>query len=158
MDDKVNDADGSWEYLSNVLRDSNSDDDLIAEEGQDNSKSAPRTNLEAQIQHIAEPDAELSDIKDLRPGRVHIHGQFTSVTGRYLRMGLHITEAIITDGTGSVRIVWWNQPYRGASLKRDLDYEIRGSYALKRSRFQISNSKIRPLAQGCKPFERGEKG
>src|SRR5690606_18877136 len=59
--------------------------------------------------------------------------------GRYVRRGMHITEAVASDETGSVRLVWFNQPYRAAALKHDTEYFISGEFALKSQRLSIMN-------------------
>jgi len=159
MDDKVSDADKNWEYLSYVLANSNADDDLLEEDTEKNlGKSQPRTPVEKEIQGLASPNPERINIASLRPGKVHIHGYFTQASGRYLRRGLHITNAVISDGTGSARVIWFNQPYKAIGISKDQEYELRGTFNLQHGRFQISNSKIRLLSEGCRPFERGEKG
>lgn len=81
-------------------------------------------------------------IKDLKPGQVTLEAQINQVTGRYVRRGMHITEAIATDKTGSVRLVWFNQPYRAGGIKRNQPYYIAGEYALRRSRFSITNPSV----------------
>src|SRR5258705_4400497 len=58
-------------------------------------------------------------IKQLRPGIVSIRATVKQATGRYVRRGMHITEAVASDDSGSVRLVWFNQPYRAAGLKKD---------------------------------------
>ncbi|MBX4196930.1 ATP-dependent DNA helicase RecG [Candidatus Saccharibacteria bacterium] len=81
-------------------------------------------------------------IKDLRPGVVTIEAKISSASGRYVRRGMHITEAIASDETASVRLVWFNQPYRAAAIKAGQDYYIAGEYALRRSRFSIANPSV----------------
>jgi ATP-dependent DNA helicase RecG len=81
-------------------------------------------------------------VKDLKPGQVTLEAQINQVTGRYVRRGLHITEAIATDETGSVRLVWFNQPYRAGAIKKGWPYYIAGEYALRRSRFSITNPSV----------------
>ncbi len=83
--------------------------------------------------------SHIVEIADMQPGSVTIEAAITSVTGRYVRRGMHITEAIAQDSTSSVRIVWFNQPYREASLKIQQPYFISGDYALKSGRFSIQN-------------------
>lgn len=78
----------------------------------------------------------------LRPGAVTLEATIKQVSGRYVRRGMHITEAIASDNTGSVRLVWFNQPYRANSLKKDQTYFISGDYQLRRSRFSITNPSI----------------
>ena len=78
-------------------------------------------------------------IKDLRPGDVTLQAKITQVAGRYVRRGMHITEAIASDSTGSTRLIWFNQPYRAAAIKHGQDYFIAGEYNLGRGRFSITN-------------------
>jgi ATP-dependent DNA helicase RecG len=81
-------------------------------------------------------------VKDLKPGPVTLEAKINQINGRYVRRGLHITEAIATDDTGSVRIIWFNQPYRAKYLKRDQPYYIAGDYNLRRGRFSILNPSV----------------
>lgn len=86
--------------------------------------------------------SQISPIKDVRPGQVTLEAEINQVTGRYVRRGLHITEAIATDSTGSVRLIWFNQPYRAGGLKRNQPYFIAGEYGLRRGRFSILNPSV----------------
>lgn len=78
-------------------------------------------------------------VNEMRPGIVTIRVKITSAAGRYVRRGLHITEAIASDETGSVRLVWFNQPYRAAGVKAGQEYFVSGDYALRAGRFSITN-------------------
>lgn len=84
----------------------------------------------------------VTDIASLRPGQVTIKAVISSASGRYVRRGMHITEAIASDKTASVRLVWFNQPYRAAAIKAGQDYYIAGDYALRRGRFSITNPSV----------------
>jgi ATP-dependent DNA helicase RecG len=84
--------------------------------------------------------SSISSINGLKPGVVTIEAKITQITGRYVRRGLHITEAIATDETGSVRLVWFNQPYRAKNTKHAQQYYIAGEYGLRRGRFSILNT------------------
>jgi len=86
--------------------------------------------------------SELTPISQLRPGTVTISGEVKQVVGRYVRRGLHITEAVISDSSGSVKAVWFNQPYRAASLKQAQQYYLSGLYELRRQRFTIMNPSV----------------
>ncbi|HEY5549912.1 MAG TPA: ATP-dependent DNA helicase RecG [Candidatus Saccharimonadales bacterium] len=86
--------------------------------------------------------SKVRSVKKLKPGQVTLEAQISQVTGRYVRRGLHITEAIATDETGSVRLIWFNQPYRGGAIKKNQPYYISGEYALRRSRFSITNPSV----------------
>jgi ATP-dependent DNA helicase RecG len=83
--------------------------------------------------------SEISKISGLNPGPVSIKAKIKQATGRYVRRGMHITEAVVSDKTGSVRLVWFNQPYRAKALKIDAEYYISGNYELGRGRFAIMN-------------------
>jgi ATP-dependent DNA helicase RecG len=83
--------------------------------------------------------SQIMPVNKLRPGTVTIRAQIKSVASRYVRRGMHITEAIASDETGSVRLVWFNQPYRAAAIKSNQEYFIGGEYALRRGRFSITN-------------------
>ena len=78
-------------------------------------------------------------VAKLKPGPVTIKAVIKQAKGRYVRRGLHITEAIASDDTSSVRLVWFNQPYRAAALKPDHEYYISGTYELSYRRFSIMN-------------------
>lgn len=86
--------------------------------------------------------SNIMPVKSLRPGQVTIRARISSVAGRYVRKGIHITEAIASDETASVRLVWFNQPYRAAAIKQAQEYFIAGEYALRRSRFSIANPSV----------------
>ena len=81
-------------------------------------------------------------VRELRPGVVTLEATISQVTGRYVRRGMHITEAIASDKTGSVRLVWFNQPYRAGAIKPRVPYYVSGEYALRRGRFSIANPSV----------------
>ncbi|MEX1059275.1 MAG: ATP-dependent DNA helicase RecG [Candidatus Saccharimonadales bacterium] len=86
--------------------------------------------------------SEVISIKDLKPGQVTLEAQIGQVTGRYVRRGLHITEAIASDETSAVRLIWFNQPYRAGGIRRNQPYYIGGEYSLRRGRFSITNPSV----------------
>jgi ATP-dependent DNA helicase RecG len=81
-------------------------------------------------------------INQLQPGQTTIQAIITGAKGRYVRRGMHITEAIATAGNDSVRLIWFNQPYRATSIKSDQQYFISGNYELSHQRFAIMNPSI----------------
>ncbi len=84
--------------------------------------------------------SEVSLVKDLKPGPVSLKVKITNLTGRYAKTrGLHISEAIASDASGSVKIVWFNQPFRLKSFKSNKTYYLSGSYELKNNHFSIIN-------------------
>lgn len=74
---------------------------------------------------------DFSDIQTtthLKPGMVTLKVAIKNIKGRYVRRGMHITEAVASDEQGSVRLVWFNQPYRESQTKRSVEYFITGKY------------------------------
>ncbi len=86
--------------------------------------------------------SDLTPVNRLRPGPVSIRAVIKQATGRYVRRGMHITEAVASDDSGSVRLIWFNQPYRAAALKTGQDYFISGQYELSRQRLTIMNPSV----------------
>ncbi|HET7673219.1 MAG TPA: ATP-dependent DNA helicase RecG [Candidatus Saccharimonadales bacterium] len=83
--------------------------------------------------------SQITDIDKLKPGHVTIKAKIVQAKGRYVRRGMHITEAVASDNTGSVHLFWFNQPYRAKGLKQGWEYYISGNYELSRGRFSIMN-------------------
>lgn len=83
--------------------------------------------------------SQVLPIAQLKPGKVTIKGVVESVTGRHIRRGLHITEAVIADGTAKTRAVWFNQSYRAAQLGKGEEYFFSGTYDLQRNRYVLQN-------------------
>jgi ATP-dependent DNA helicase RecG len=81
----------------------------------------------------------LSPVHALHPGPVSIQAVIKQVKGRYVRRGMHITEAVASDETDSVRLIWFNQPYRERAIKPNQPYFISGTYELSHNRFAIMN-------------------
>lgn len=77
-------------------------------------------------------------IADIAPGNVTIKAKIEAITGRYIRK-LHITEAILDDGTAKTRAIWFNQPFRAKQMKTGEFLYFSGSYELQRNRYLLSN-------------------
>lgn len=86
--------------------------------------------------------SDVTPVAQLRPGAVSIAATIKQAKGRYVRRGMHITEAVASDETGSVRLIWFNQPYREAALKHDQQYFISGQYELSHQRFALMNPSV----------------
>ena len=82
----------------------------------------------------------------LRPGHVTIKARIAQLSGKYVRRGIHITEAVASDDTGSVRLVWFNQPYRATSVKNDAEYYISGEFGLHYRRMSIQSPRTELVA------------
>ncbi|HVX48420.1 MAG TPA: ATP-dependent DNA helicase RecG [Candidatus Saccharimonadales bacterium] len=91
--------------------------------------------------------SDVTDISKLKPGPVTIKARIMQAKGRRARRGLHITEAVASDESGSVRLVWFNQPYRAAAIKSDQEYYISGEYQLSYRRLTIMNPSIEAVGE-----------
>jgi ATP-dependent DNA helicase RecG len=78
-------------------------------------------------------------VSQIRPGPVSLRVKIGSVSSRYSRKGLHMTEATASDESGSVKLVWFNQPYRAQSIKTSEEYFISGEFAQNYRFFAITN-------------------
>lgn len=81
-------------------------------------------------------------IKGIKPGPVTIKAEIKQAVGRYGRRGMHVTEAVASDATGSVRLIWFNQPYRPASIKPGQEYFISGEFVFSNQRLSITNPSV----------------
>jgi ATP-dependent DNA helicase RecG len=84
----------------------------------------------------------VTTIQKIKPGTVTIKAVIKQAKGRYVRRGMHITEAVASDETGSVRLIWFNQPYRAGALKAEAEYYISGEFALRHQRLSIQNPSV----------------
>ncbi len=69
-----------------------------------------------------------TDIKDATAGEtVTIRGWIKSINARRsFRSRLSLCEAVISDNTGSIKVVWFNQPYLANTLKKDDEVLLSG--------------------------------
>ena len=86
---------------------------------------------------------KVSRIDDLVPGNVVVRGKIINVSQRYVRRGLHITQAVLADESGKVALTWFNQPYRAAHLVTKGEWVVAGEFALTQRRYQIMNPSVR---------------
>ena len=83
--------------------------------------------------------SNIQKIVDIKPGQVSIKATIQQTSGRYARRGMHITEAVAQDDSGSIRLVWFNQPYRSQSIQAGSSYYISGNFELSHQKFAIMN-------------------
>ena len=91
-------------------------------------------NLPRDYENYARP----TKIAEIRPGKVVIRGKIGSLsTRRARRRNLSITEGVIHDQTGSIKVVWFNQSYRIRQFEKEKEYYFTGSYELKNGRYSL---------------------
>lgn len=78
-------------------------------------------------------------ITDIQPGNVTLKAKVEAVVGRYVKRRMHITEAILDDGTAKTKAVWFNQPYRAEQLTKGEEFYFSGTYDLQRNAYVLSN-------------------
>ena len=86
--------------------------------------------------------SNLTTVSLMTPGLVCLEVKFSQIKVARVKRGLHITNAIASDQTGSVRVVWFNQPYRSQSIDLAKTYLLRGEYGLSANKLQIVNPSI----------------
>lgn len=86
--------------------------------------------------------SNLLKIDQIQPGPVSIKAVIRQVKGRWVRAGMHVTEAVASDDTSSVKIVWFNQPYREASIKKGEQYFISGQYEFGKMQMSLNSPSI----------------
>ncbi|MEM6997838.1 MAG: ATP-dependent DNA helicase RecG, partial [Patescibacteria group bacterium] len=87
--------------------------------------------------------SQVMSIASLNPGQITVKAKITRVKSRYGRArGTHITEAIATDDTDSLSIVWFNQPYRASSIKEDAEYYLSGMFDYGGGKLQLVNPNV----------------
>lgn len=82
---------------------------------------------------------KVSRVADLSPGNVVVKGKITNVSQRYVRRGLHVTQAVLVDDSDKVPLTWFNQPYRATHLTTGGEWVVAGEFALSQRRYQIMN-------------------
>lgn len=79
-------------------------------------------------------------ISEMRPGKVVIRGKIDSLSTRQARRRrLSITEGVVRDNTGAIRVVWFNQSYRARQFSPEKEYYFSGTYELKNGRYQLTS-------------------
>lgn len=79
-----------------------------------------------------------TSISEIRPGKVVIKGKIDSLsTRRAKRRNLSITEGVVRDETGAVKVIWFNQSYRKRQFVPEKEYYFTGNYELKNGRWSL---------------------
>ncbi len=94
--------------------------------------------------------SRLLPIRELKTGeRVTIHGKVQLVNSRRaFRRRLNITEALISDGSGSVKAVWFNQPYLAKQLAPGTEVLLAGQLAHSKYGLQLEHPTLELAERG----------
>ncbi|MGD8440010.1 MAG: ATP-dependent DNA helicase RecG [Holophagae bacterium] len=83
---------------------------------------------------------------------VLLRGRLTCTGGRYARRRLHIAEGVLVDGTGSLPVRWFNQPWQVERLAHGVEALVYGVVRPTRGgRFQIVNPEVTAVGEGVEP-------
>jgi ATP-dependent DNA helicase RecG len=86
--------------------------------------------------------SQVTSIAHIQPGKVSVRGKFSAVTNRRVRRGMTVTEAVLSDDTAKVPVVWFNQGYRAEQLSKGGEWLVSGEFGLQRQRYQIVNPSV----------------
>lgn len=71
--------------------------------------------------------SHVTPISQVKAGeQVSVKGNISDIQTKRSKRGVPVTEAIITDDSGSAKAVWFNQPYLEQTLKKDSDIYLAG--------------------------------
>lgn len=93
--------------------------------------------------------SKILPIRLMRPGNVTFKGTIERVHGRYARARkLHLTEAIISDGTGTVKAIWFNQKYLAGTIPTGTPVLVSGELKFKNNDLALQSPAIEPVEAG----------
>src|SRR3989344_366563 len=79
--------------------------------------------------------------------RASVHARVIIIEAqKTLRKKIRIAKAAVSDGTGSLRITWFNQPYMANILKPDTDYTFTGTIKGGKNGLSMMNPVFEPGA------------
>ena len=92
--------------------------------------------------------ARISSISGLQPGtNAQVYGRVKSIdTKKSYRGGIPMAEAVIEDDTGTVKAVWFNQPYIAKMIKQDALVRMEGQPSEYKERISFQNPEIEPIS------------
>jgi ATP-dependent DNA helicase RecG len=83
--------------------------------------------------------SHITTISNIAPGKVTVKARCEKIETRPVRRGLRITTATLTDETGKIQAVWFNQPYRETQLKSGEEFYFSGEFEFNYNRYQLTN-------------------
>jgi ATP-dependent DNA helicase RecG len=93
--------------------------------------------------------SKIIPIRLMRPGNVTFKGEIERVASRYARARkLHLTEAIISDGTGTVKAIWFNQQWLAKTIPTGTPVLVSGELKFKNSDLAMQSPAIEVVEPG----------
>ena len=79
-----------------------------------------------------------TSIVAIRPGKIVIKGKIDSLSSRRTRRrNLSITEGVVRDKTGAIKVIWFNQKYRMKQFSPEKEYYFTGNYEFRQGRYTL---------------------
>lgn len=95
-----------------------------------------------------EDRSECQPVAGVKPGsRVTVRGRLGRVEEIRPRRGLTITKFELTDGTGSLALVFFNQPYRKGQLRRGQEVMATGKVEMRYGELQMNSPEVETVAR-----------
>ncbi len=91
--------------------------------------------------------SEVTSIAHIKPGKVSVKGTFSDISTKRVRRGMAVTQAVLSDSTAKVPVVWFNQGYRAEQLKNSGEWLVSGEFGLQRQRYQIVNPSVEQVKE-----------
>lgn len=100
------------------------------------------------IPHRYETSADVRQVAQLHlPGEVTLYGQFTKLEmRRSFRTKVPMAEGTFDDGTGTVRVVWFHQPYLAKMVPVNELVRLRGPLSVSKGKKYIANPVVEKTA------------
>ncbi|MGK2966208.1 MAG: ATP-dependent DNA helicase RecG [Tepidiformaceae bacterium] len=91
--------------------------------------------------------SQMRKIRDLEPSAIPVTVAARVVSAGEIRFGRRVkgSEALLTDGTGVLRITWFNMPYISKGLHEGDTLVVSGKVRLYRGRLQMENPEFEPM-------------
>lgn len=79
-----------------------------------------------------------TSIAEIHPGKIVVRGKIDSLSSRRTRRkNLSITEGVIRDKTGAIKVIWFNQRYRVKQFSPEKEYYFTGNYEFRQGRYTL---------------------
>ena len=86
---------------------------------------------------------KITKMEELRPDdEAVIYGRVADMRMLTPRRGMSILNVLLVDGTGAVTLVYFNQPWKGETFRKDTDVLAYGRIEYNYGKLQISNAEI----------------
>ena len=89
-----------------------------------------------------------TSISEIRPGKIVIKGKIDQLTTRRAKKrNMSVTEGVISDNTGAIKVVWFNQGYRIRQFLPGKEYYFTGNFELKNGRYSLISPSAAEVAE-----------